>query len=176
MKLKITLFSLITIVAMLMSFMSAIAESEVTGIINTPAVNLRTEPSTNSTSLGLINRGATCSVLKEKTVSGSLWYQVEITSNTLNKVNLNGVTGWVCGRFLDVIQKDKNDQSPPLTLDDEKLNKENKETQGENIDDKADMTEDDSNLNSEDENISEPTKRCDCPYCLVTHMPTLVSK
>ena len=74
---KCILASSIFIIALVLSA-SALAE---TGTFNKAAVNLRSKPSSSSSSYGLVNKGATCNILDE---SGS-WLKVKITSHTTNK-------------------------------------------------------------------------------------------
>ena len=71
---KCILASSIFIIALVLSA-SALAE---TGTFNKAAVNLRSKPSSSSSSYGLVNKGATCNILDE---SGS-WLKVKITNHT----------------------------------------------------------------------------------------------
>lgn len=73
---------------------------ERTGTYNTAATNLRVGPSLSSASLGWVNEGATCKILEECTVGEQLWYRVEITSTTVNKVNLKGLEGWSMAEWI----------------------------------------------------------------------------
>ena len=89
---KCILASSIFIIALVLSA-SALAE---TGTFNKAAVNLRSKPSSSSSSYGLVNKGATCNILDE---SGS-WLKVKITSHTTNKTDLYGYTGWAMSEFI----------------------------------------------------------------------------
>lgn len=73
------------------------------GRYNASAVNLRTTPSFSSPSLGWVNKGASCQILEESTTGDSLWYRVKITSVTVNKANLKGMTGWALAEFIDPV-------------------------------------------------------------------------
>lgn len=82
---------------------NAHAEENQMGRYNTSAVNLRTMPSFSSPSLGWVNKGASCEILEESTTGDSLWYRVKITSVTVNKANLKGMTGWSLAEFIDPV-------------------------------------------------------------------------
>ena len=82
---------------------NAPAEEIQMGRYNASAVNLRTTPSFPSPSLGWVNKGASCQILEESTTGDSLWYRVKITSVTVNKANLKGMTGWALAEFIDPV-------------------------------------------------------------------------
>lgn len=176
MKLKATLFGLIAIVAILLSSTFVVAETEATGTINTPAVHLRTEPSLNSSSFGLINKDATCVVLDERVVGDSQWYQVRITSKTLNKVDLKGVTGWVFGNFLTVTQRKEDNEDLTPALSDVKSNDESEKAQDEDINDESQKTQNNANHSTDQGITLEQYERCNCPCPLVKGAPTLICK
>lgn len=96
--------ALLVMMLVLFTSLSTRADGQRTGIYNTPAVNLRIMPSLTSLSLGLANKGASCEILEETTVGDSLWYRVKISSVTINKKNLKGLTGWSCAEFIDLTE------------------------------------------------------------------------
>lgn len=96
--------TLLVMILILFTTLGTRADEQRTGIYNTPAVNLRAMPSLTSLSLGLANKGTSCEILEETTVGDSLWYLVKISSVTINKKNLKGLTGWSCAEFIDLTE------------------------------------------------------------------------
>lgn len=75
------------------------AMAATTGTYNTAAVHLRS--TIGGTSLGLVNKGTTCTILGEQTSNSVKWYKVTITSNTNNGgINLKGKTGWSQAQYI----------------------------------------------------------------------------
>lgn len=119
-------------------------------IYNTPAVNLRMMPSFSSPSLGWINKGASCQILEESTVGDSLWYRVKITSVTVNKVNLKGMTGWSLAEFIDPVDA-SIEESAAATAD--QLS-ETDDTHKENQSEEENDVFDEDGSNTEDDEVS----------------------
>lgn len=110
--------TLLVMMLVLFTALDTRADEQRTGIYNTPAVNLRIMPSLTSLSLGLANKGASCEILEETTVGDSLWYRVKISSVTINKKNLKGLTGWSCAEFIDLTEGPSTETSQTQPEDD----------------------------------------------------------
>ena len=89
---------LTSIGVLLVAIMIAATASAQTGTYIKKAVNLRSSPSTSSSSYGLVSSGTTCNILGES----SGWYHVKITSHTKNKVDLYGKTGYSLKEYIKV--------------------------------------------------------------------------
>ena len=89
---------LTSIGVLLVAIMIAATASAQTGTYIKKAVNLRSSPSTSSSSYGRVSSGTTCNILGES----SGWYHVKITSHTKNKVDLYGKTGYSLKEYIKV--------------------------------------------------------------------------
>lgn len=86
--------AILTLIALCVPTMAA-----TTGTYNTAAVHLRS--TIGGASLGLANKGTTCTIQSEQTSNSVKWYKVTITSNTNNGgINLKGKTGWSQAKYI----------------------------------------------------------------------------
>ncbi|MBO5143886.1 MAG: SH3 domain-containing protein [Treponema sp.] len=69
------------------------------GIINDSSVRLRTEPSSDSSIILLLEKGDKVSIIRKwnykESIDGESWYWYEVETS-------DGKTGWVYGKYLDI--------------------------------------------------------------------------